>query len=180
MLEAERKLQNLGFVDWLENLSKDDQNLILNGTVQYYIPWRVVWSNSVSTPVRPVFDASMRPPGGCSLNDILPKGCNNMNNLMEIIIRWFIKPFGYHTDISKCYNGVKIDKSHWRFQLYLFDNDLDPEKEPKSKVIKTCIYGVRPSGNQAERAIRMTAEMYRTEYPLAYDIIHHDLYVDDC
>ena len=180
VLEAERKLQNLGFVDWLENLSKDDQNLILNGIVQYYIPWRVVWSNSVSTPVRPVFDASMRPPGGCSLNDILPKGSNNMNNLMQIIIRWFIKPFGYHTDISKCYNGVKIDRSHWRFQLYLFHNDLDPEKEPKTKVIKTCIYGVRPSGNQAERAIRMTAERYRSEYPLAYDIIQHDLYVDDC
>ena len=62
VLEAERKLQNLGFVDWLENLSKDDQNSILNGAVQYYIPWRVVWSDSVSIPVRPVFDASMRPP----------------------------------------------------------------------------------------------------------------------
>ena len=37
-----------------------------------------------------------------------------------------------------------------------------------------------PSGNQAERAIRMTAQMYRTEYPLAYGIILHDLYVDDC
>ena len=96
VLEAERKLQSLGFVDWLENLSKDDQNSILNGAVQYYIPWRVVWS----TPVRPVFDASMRPPGGCSLNDILPKGSNNMNKLIEIITRWFIKPFGYHTDIS--------------------------------------------------------------------------------
>ena len=98
VLEAERKLQNLGFVDWLENLSKDDHNLIMNGPVQYYIPWRVVWSNSVSTPVRPVFDASMRPPNGCNLNDILPKGSNNMNNLMEVIIRWFIKAYGYHTD----------------------------------------------------------------------------------
>ena len=85
MLEAERKLQNLGFVDWLENLSKDDQNSILNGAVQYYIPWRVVSSDSVSTPVKPVFGASMRPPGGCSLNDILPKGSNNMNKLIEII-----------------------------------------------------------------------------------------------
>ena len=180
VLEAERKLQNSGFVDWLENLSKDYQNSILTGAVQYYIQWRVVWSDSVSTPVKPVVDASMRPPGGCSLNDILPKGSNNMNKLIEIITRWFIKPFGYHTDVSKCYNGVKIDKSHWRFQLYLFHNDLDPEKEPKTKVIKTCMYGVRPIGSLAERAIRMTAETYRTEYPLAYGIILHDLYVDDC
>ena len=64
--------------------------------------------------------------------------------------------------------GVKMEKSHWRFQLYLFNNDLDPEKEPETKVIITCIYRVRPSGNQTKREIRMTAEMYRTEYPLAY------------
>ena len=34
---------------------------------------------------------------------------------------------------------------------------------------------MRPSVNQAERAIRMTAEMYQTEYPLLYGIILHML-----
>ena len=48
------------------------------------------------------------------------------------------------------------------------------------KVIKTLIYGVKTSGNQAERAIRQTAEKNRDEYPIAYDIVQNDIYVDDC
>ena len=48
------------------------------------------------------------------------------------------------------------------------------------KVIKTLIYGVKPSGNQAERAIRQTAEKNRDEYTIACDIVQNDIYVDDC
>ena len=180
VLEAIRKLQRLGFVDWVENLPEEDQKLIFEFLVRYYIPWRVVWSDSLSTPVRPVFDASMRSGSGISLNDILAKGTNNMNSLVEMIIRWLCKLYAYHTDISKCYNGVKLDKSHWRFQLFLFEKDLDPNKEPKPMAVKTCIYGVRSSGNQAERALRLTADTYAEEFPLAHDIIYNDLYVDDC
>ena len=180
VLEAEGKLQKLGYVDWLENLSEDDQKIILDAPVRYTLPWRVVYSDSISTAVRPVFDGTMQPSEGSAINDILAKGANNMNNLVEILLRWFVKKFAYHTDISKCYNGVKLHKSHWRYQLYLFEKNLDPKLKPKFKVIKTCIYGLRPSGYQAERALRMIAETYFAEYPMAYDIIHRDMYVDDC
>ena len=66
------------------------------------------------------------------------------------------------------------------FQLYLWHPNLDPNIEPKIKVIKTCIYGLRSSGNLAERALRITAEKTAPEYPLAYDILMRDLLVDDC
>ena len=180
VIEAEQKLHTLGFVDWIENLPEEDQKLIFEAHVQYYIPWRVVWSDSLSTPVRPVFDASMRPSSGNCLNEIVATGTNNMNNLQQMIIRWLGWPYAYHADVSKCYNGVKLDKKHWRFQLYWFEKDLDPEKEPKVKVVKTIIYGVRSSGNQAERALRLTADTYETEFPMAHGIIHNDIYVDDC
>ena len=42
------------------------------------------------------------------------------------------------------------------------------------------IYGVRSSGNQAESALRKTAELFRNEYPEACDAICKDTYVDDC
>ena len=77
------------------------------------------------------------------------------------------------------YNRVKLLKPFWCYQLYLWEKDLDPSKEPLIKVIMTLIYGVRSSGNQAERAIRLTAEKNAEEFPKAYDIIHHDTYVDD-
>ena len=179
-IESEKKLQDLGYVDWLENLDINDQDMIMNSPVKYFIPWRVVWSNSVSTPVRTVFDASSKTASGYSLNDILPKGTNNLNNLVEIILRWKIKKFGYHTDVRKMYNSVQMNKDFWRFQLYWWSRKLIQGEEPKIKVIKTAIYGVRPSGNQAGRALRLVVELTVDDFPMAYDIVVHDVYVDDC
>ena len=69
---------------------------------------------------------------------------------------------------------------NWRYQLYFFDKDLDPEKNPKLKIIKTAIYGMKPSGNQAERAVRLLANTYKDDYPMAHKTLYEDLYVDDC
>ena len=77
VLESERKMQDLGFVDYLSNLSSDEQDMIMNAEVRYFIPWRAVYNeNSVTTPCRLVFYASMGCKGGCSLNSLLAKGSN--------------------------------------------------------------------------------------------------------
>ena len=57
VIESEGKLQELGYVDYLGNLDEGDQNLILNSNLMYFIPWRIVWSKSLNTPIRLVFDA---------------------------------------------------------------------------------------------------------------------------
>ena len=88
--------------------------------------------------------------------------------------------FGYHTDVRKMYNSIRMNKEFWKYQLYWWSSTLAPGDEPLIKVIKTVIYGVKCSGNQAERALRMLAEMMAEEYPMAYETIMHDLYVDDC
>ena len=103
-----------------------------------------------------------------------------MKNLAEIVIRWGIKTFGYHTDVRKMYNSVLLEKRFWRFQLYWWSENLGLDAEPMIKVIKTCIYGVKCSSNQAERALRLVAEKMRDKYPMAYDTVMRDVYVDDC
>ena len=168
-------------MDYLEDLPPEDQEAIKRAAVKYVIPWRIAYNeNSVTTPVRVVLDASAFPKGECSLNDLLAKGTNNMNKMIEIIIRWFSYPYVFHTDIAKCYNSVKLDKSHWKYQLYFWQENLDPAFEPMIKVLKTIIYGLKPSGNIAECAIRKTAELNKETYPKAYQPIHEDTYVDDC
>ena len=56
------------------------------------------------------------------------------------------------------YNAVRLDKSHWRYQLSLLDDGLLEDHSPQWKVIKTLIYGVRSCGNLAECGLRRTAE----------------------
>ena len=55
-----------------------------------------------------------------------------------------------------------------------------PGDEPLIKVIKTVIYGIKCSRNQAEMALRMLAEMTAGGYPMAYETIINDVYMDDC
>ena len=181
VIASEKKMQALGFVDYVKNLPHDQQMMLQNSKVHYYIPWRAVWNgNSVSTPCRLVFDASQATSTGLSLNDILPKGKNNMNHLQQIVLHWMCHKVAIHTDIMKMYNTVKLHEDHWCMQRYIWHDELDSQKIPHEKVIKTLIYGVRSSGNQSERALRETARLSQATYPEVFEIISKDVYVDDC
>ena len=181
IIASEAKLQKLGFVEYVENLSPEIQSALKNSPSQNFIPWRAVWkASSVSTPCRVVFDASHPTASGYSLNDLLAKGQNNLNKLQEILIRWSIRKVGIHSDIRKMYNTIKLEEKDWCFQRYVWQSELDRSKMPKEKVIKTLIYGVRSSGNQAECGLREVANIFKEEYPEIHEIIHNDIYVDDC
>ena len=101
-----------------------------------------------------------------------------MNKLVAIVIRWIVWPFAFHCDIQKMYNTILLKSEHWRYQMYLWRDDLDAERPPHRKVIKTAIYGVRPSGNLAQTGLRKTAERAKNRFPRAHDIIMGDIYVD--
>ncbi|XP_066917508.1 uncharacterized protein [Clytia hemisphaerica] len=78
------------------------------------------------------------------------------------------------------YNTVRLNQSDWCYQRYIWEENLNPSKIPKEKVIKTIIYGVRSSGNQSEYALRKVAELSKDQYPKANEVIQNDVYVDDC
>ena len=87
---------------------------------------------------------------------------------------------GIHTDVRKMYNTIRLSPSDWCYQRYVWEENLDPTKLPKEKVIKTLIYGVRSSGNQAQYALRKVAAMSRNQHPDVNDVVQEDIYVDDC
>ena len=127
-----------------------------------------------------MFDALQKTNNDYSLNCILAKGRNNMNKLVEITIRWMMHKYAFHTDIQKMYNAIMLDEEHWCYQLYLWDDELDKANEHQQKAIKTLIYGVKSSGNQAVNGLRKTANLVKEKYPKEHKIIHQDIYVDDC
>ena len=111
--------------------------MLKNSKIKNFIPWRAVWNgNSISTPCRVVFDASCPTSTGYSLNDILVKGRNNMNKLLEIVIRWFAYKVAFHTDIKKMYNSVRLKESQWCLQRYIWQENLDKKRIPEEKVLK--------------------------------------------
>ena len=74
VIASESKLQILGHVDYVKNLSKEQQLMLKEHPVHNFIPWSAVWKeNSLSTPCRVVFNASSSTKSQLSLNDILAK-----------------------------------------------------------------------------------------------------------
>ena len=131
VINSEVKLQQLGFAEFVDELPNNLKEMIMHSPNKYFIPWKAVWNlNSLSTTCRIVFDASMKTSGMYSLNDLLAKGSNNMNRLLEVVIRWLTHRYPYHTDIMKCYNTVKLHPTHWCYQLYIWDNELNSNNTP--------------------------------------------------
>ena len=93
----------------------------------------VVNENSVSTPVRIVFDASSATASGFSINDILAKGINCLNSMPDIWIRFRLVVVAVHTDIKMMYNVVKVSPAHWTYQRYFWDNELNPDHKPQKR-----------------------------------------------
>ena len=60
--KAFAKLMDKGFIRLVSDLSAEEKAEFEGKEVQYTIPWRVVWKDSTTTPVRPVLDASTNSP----------------------------------------------------------------------------------------------------------------------
>ena len=130
MIRSESKLHYLGLVEFLENLTIEQQEKVKNSPVNYFIPRRSEGNmKSITTSCRLVYDASQTTSTGVSLNSLLAKGRNNMNKLVELGIRWQIGKHAFYTDIRKMYNIIRLDKDDWCYQLYLWDDDKSQERE---------------------------------------------------
>ena len=111
--------------------------MLLETKMKYYIPWKAVWKqSSISTPCKVSFDVSQITNTGYSLNDAIAKRRNNMNNLVEIVLRWMTHQVAFHTDIQKMYTSIKLIQKDWCYQRYIWQQDHDPSKMTDEKLIK--------------------------------------------
>merc|ERR1712155_167222 len=63
------------------------------------------------------------------------------------------------------YNNVWLKPEYLRFQLYLWKEGLDRNAPTEVFVIKTLIYGVRPSGNLMMAAFKLVSDYAVRNWP---------------
>ena len=183
-ISSHNKLRDKGHVIPYSDLTSDERTK-MDSTVGsgYTIPWRTVYKeNSLSTPCRMVFDASSRTPGGESLNTVLAKGQNKLAKLLNILLRFRSKQSAMTADVSMAYNGVKLSAEHYRYQRYLWKEDLNPSNPIVVMIIRTLIYGVKPSGNLTMAAFEKLAEYCKLHHPehlRGAVVLSEDAYMDD-
>ena len=126
---------------------------------------------------RPVFDASETTRDGKSLNNQLLPGPPIFNDLVEIMIRFRSRPIGIVGDIRGMFLAIGLadgQDSHrflWR--------DLDPNKQVQIYRLRSVTFGVTDSPFKSCYIVRKHATDHQREYPLAYEAVKSDTYVDD-
>lgn len=182
-IKSHAKLVSRGYVKTESQLSDADRQAMLKlPGPGYFIPWRIVHNEgSVSTPCRMVFDASSKTPGGESLNGVLAKGQNKLVKLHHLLMRFRKNPAAFSADISMAYNGTQIKPEFFKFQKYLWKEDLDEKNPTVVMYVITLIYGVKPSGNQCQASLEKLADHFISsgQHLEAAEVLKNDIYVDD-
>ena len=185
VLKAFKKLFDNGHAGPVQDLTTAEKDAFVKKTTSYYIPWRVVFSDSLSTPCRPVLDGSSRTrqrsdgKGGRCLNDLVAKGRIDTINLLKMLLRFCVGRYAFCGDLQQFYNSCKLEPEFWNLQRFLWKPDLDPDGEVIEMVMKTLIYGVKSVSCQSEEAKKMLAEAVKNIYPEVYKLILENIYVDD-
>ncbi|XP_043264085.1 uncharacterized protein LOC122404221 [Colletes gigas] len=101
--------ESLGHMTRLEPI---DQNRL-------YIPHRaVVRTESATTKLRVVFNATSRTVGGRSLNDVLHVGPKLQNDITSVLTRWRLYEYVLVADIEKMFRQILVAPQDRRFPMH--------------------------------------------------------------
>ena len=173
--KAHKIMVDKGYMKRLKDLPADSKRIIELAMFCHFFPWRCVYKeDSLSTPVRIVVDPTMS-----GLNLILAKGENKLGKIHEILLRLRTYKHIWTSDISKLYNQLTLNPSSYPYSLFLYDDELDPDKEPEIWVMTSAWYGAGSSGGQSECALAQVAEIAAEQFPTAVEPLTKGRFVDD-
>nr|XP_049704101.1 uncharacterized protein LOC126056158 isoform X1 [Helicoverpa armigera] len=144
----------------------------------YFLPHHpVIHLNSKTTPVRAVFDASMKTNNGICLNDMMLNGPVVQNDLFDILTLFRSFKYVLLCDIKAMYRGILVSKDHCCLQNILWRDSVD--QSVQCLQLQTVTYGLKSSAFLATRCLIELAERYQEKYPLASFVLKYSTYVDD-
>ncbi|XP_076246395.1 uncharacterized protein LOC143186596 [Calliopsis andreniformis] len=165
------------FLTEYESLSHMTRLEFLDKT-RLYIPHRaVVRTESATTKLRVVFNASSKTAGGRSLNDILHVGPKLQNDITAVLTRWRLYQYVLVADIEKMFRQILVAAEDRRFQCIVWRT---PETERTIAFeLKTVTYGTACAPYLSMRTLLELKKQDGDRFPLAAPILEKDVYVDD-
>ena len=149
------------------------------GPEHYVSIQHVLKPDSVTTRLRLVINSSLRcPKTGLSLNDILAKGPNVLNDIWDLILRFRSYRVGLVSDVTKAYHSMKTGllEKHVRRVVWRYG-----KLGTRWRVFAFLVvaFGDRPAAALLEIVIRITCQLYQSVDPLAAFRLENDMFVDD-
>ena len=149
---------------------------ISQGQNMWFLPHFAVVKDSVTTPVRVVYDGKARYQGH-SLNDYFAKGDNLNVNIFDVALRFREYEVGVIADISKMFQAVKVTTEDARFHRYVF------RKHPSDPIqvyeLLTVTFGDKPSPTAAIVVLGHVAAHNAPDDSEIQRVVANQFYVDD-
>ena len=186
IVKAFDKLFRNGQLVPYDSLSDAEKQIIEAKPVSHYIVWRCVFKPSLSTPCRPVFDASTntkpRPDGsaGRCLNDLVVKGRVTTLNLVKMVMRFCAGLVACQGDLAQFYASIHLDPQHWNLQRVLYRMEMDPDNPVVEAIIRSLIWGIKCIAGMSECSVHKLADAIRKEFPRVAALLKDSRFVDDC
>ena len=115
---------NRGFIEKVTDTTENPHKT-------HYIPHHCVKKNSITTPIRIVYDCSCRQSRHQpSLNDCLLTGPHFLNDLCSILIRFRTHNYAISTDIEKAFLHVTLHDNNRDYTRFFWLKDISEPKGP--------------------------------------------------
>ena len=169
--EAMNANMEKGYVRKLEpNKGEDGQG--------WYLPhFPIIREDRETTKVRIVFDSAARCKG-VSLNDVMLTGPKLQRDVLEILLRFRLRPVALVADIKEMFSQVVLAEKDRKYHRLLW-RDLDPTKPVDVYEAVRLTFGDRASPYLAQFVLHSYALDSKENYPAAAMVLLRDMYMDD-
>ena len=141
----------------------------------FYLPHRpVVREDSLSTKVRPVFDASVKGPNNVSLNDCVEVGPKLVPDLVQILLRFRRWKFALTADIQKAFLQIELNESDRDVHRFLLGESPDRVRHMR---FNRVTFGNAASPFILNAVIKLHISKF--EESKAVNELRNNLYIDD-
>ncbi|KAL0841422.1 hypothetical protein ABMA28_015106 [Loxostege sticticalis] len=159
--------------DIIEKVVNDD-----HGTGHYLSHHAVIRESSLTTKIRPVFNASATDKNGFSLNSCLEKGVNLIEYLPRLLIQFRKNKIGVTADIKKAFLQISLHPDDRDYLKFLWWRDIN--ESPRVVQVfrhRRVVFGVTTSPYLLSATILHHLENYNCDTAAS---LRKSFYVDNC
>ena len=166
------------YTSFLEEYLKLGHMVLAPTAVNYLLPHHPVFKTSGNgTKVRVVFNASSPSQQKCSLNDLMSSGPKLQKPLPGLLNNFRKFTVAMCADIRMMYRQIKVRPQDRKYQhIFWRPSESDSLLEFE---LTTVTYGLTSSPFLAQRVLSQLASDEGSNHPLASQVVHSSIYMDD-
>ncbi|KAI5638994.1 pao retrotransposon peptidase domain-containing protein [Phthorimaea operculella] len=167
------------FREWLDLEIIEKVDDVEDNSGHYLSHHAVIKESSLTSRVRPVFNASAKDKNGNSLNSLLDKGINLLDLIMNLVIQFRLRAIGITSDIKKAFLQISLKPEDRNFLKFLWWKN----KEMKEMIVyRHCrvVFGLTCSPFLLAATINHHLGKYEGKLKESADRLKASFYVDNC